>query len=153
MCKATEIQCEDLSSDRSHLFIMGSAYSGCIYSPEKASIASKPFESGGLVMIWLMPLMLINARLNAAAQLLQSLFLSAACCLSHFMILEDIFPGTASLLKVHLETFDVDWSSGIFDGLTGPTLHHPRSTQGELGQYSYPVFLSSGDCRTFVDFV
>ena len=100
-----------------------------------------------------MPLMLINARLNAAAQLLQSLPLLAAYCLSHLIILEDIFPGTASLLKVHLETFDVDWSSGIFNGLTEPTLHHPRSIQGELGRYSYPVFLSSGDCRIFVDFV
>ena len=153
MCKATEIQREDLSSDRSHLFIMGSAYSRCVYSLEKASITSKPFESGGLVMLWLMPSMLINARRNAAAQLLQSLPLSAAYCLSHFIILEDMFPGTASLLKVHLETFDVDWSSGIFNGLTEPTLHHPRSTQGELGRHSYPVFLSSGDCRIFVDFV
>ena len=66
----------------------------------------------------------INTRLNAAAPLLQSLYLSAMYCTSHchFIIPEDTFPGATSLQKVHLEMCDVDWSSRIFNGLTELTL-------------------------------
>ena len=65
----------------------------------------------------------INAKLNAAAPLLQSFYLSAMDCPSHFIIPKDTFLGAMSLQKVHLEICDVDWSSHLFNGLTELTLH------------------------------
>ena len=67
----------------------------------------------------------INARLNAAAPLLQSLHLSANYCPGdcRFIMPEDMLPGAMSFQKVHLEMCNVDWSSHIFNGLTELTLH------------------------------
>ena len=75
------------------------------------------FPSGDMVDV-------INARLNAAAPLLQLLYLLAKNCPGrcHFIMPEDTFPGVTSLQKVHLEMCDVDWSSRIFNGLTELTL-------------------------------
>ena len=75
----------------------------------------------------------INARLNAAAPLLQSLYLSAMYCPSdcHFIIPEDMFPGATSLRKMHLEMCDVDWSFRIFNGLTELTLRYTLNRSRE----------------------
>ena len=93
----------------------------------------------GLCMIQGEMIDVINARLNAAAPLLQSLLLSANYCPGHchFIMPEDTFPGATSLQKVHLEMCDVNWSSRIFNGLTELTLrctpnHSRKSWDGVL---------------------
>ena len=76
---------------------------------------------------------LINAGLDAAAPLLQSLHLSAMYCpgYRHFIIREDTLPGATFLQKVHLEMCDVDWSSRLFNGLTELTLRYTLNRSRE----------------------
>ena len=74
---------------------------------------------------------LINAGLDAAAPLLQSLHLSATYCPSYFIIPKVTFPGETSLQKVHLEMCDVDWLSRLFNGLTELTLSYTLNRSRE----------------------
>ena len=67
---------------------------------------------------------IIQPRLNVAAPLLRSLYLSAGMSFDGlFLINQDTLPGVMpGLRKVHLYSFRVDWSSSIFNGLTKLTL-------------------------------
>ena len=69
---------------------------------------------------------IIQPRLNAAAPLLRSLYLSVRVNEDdHFVINKNTLPGAMpDLRKVYLSSSHVDWSSPMFNGLTELTLGH-----------------------------
>ena len=70
---------------------------------------------------------IIQPRLNVAAPLLWSLYLSSGINRqeNHFVMNTDTLPGAMpDLQKVYLSVFRVDWSSPMFNGLTELTLDY-----------------------------
>ena len=70
---------------------------------------------------------IIQPRLNVAAPLLRSLYLSSGINHqeNHFVMNKDTLPGAMpDLQKVYLSVFRVDWSSPMFNGLTELTLDY-----------------------------